>query len=424
MDELAYRKSMESRNSVALNPTMDSFALMHLLRNLPSTEDEKDENPELLTLYRMDLDYNTAYEIIDQLFRWSAVEMKDCQGDHMHTLLAAILEDKNIKHLSLAGEALGEATTRALRDGIVGDSHGLHELTLTIDMPRGVTETIISEGICKSSLGKLDLSQCDFSPDSIDVLCAALQSNTMLTSLKLVKCRLEDDEIARLVRSLEKNESLAELSLALNYAEDDAMMAICDLLRSPRSGLKSLNLAQQNPGMLDFVSFAAALCENRTLQRIDFKESFVQNMHVAALADALKRNRTVQELNLENCGLTDSMLSILTDRLEGCSGLLKLFLRNNDCRKQLGSGTLSRNTTLQVLEIEQELMHPTVYYHLCLNRGGRQFLGTNAVPTSVWPVLFSRVNTIFEKDDDIAPESYHGIGAADVLYNLLRGSVF
>jgi Ran GTPase-activating protein (RanGAP) involved in mRNA processing and transport len=237
-------------------------------------------------------------------------------------------------------------------------------------------------------------------------------------------CRLEDDEVARIVQSLESNQQLSELSLGMNYAEDDAMLAVCNLLRSSRSGLKSLNLAQQNPGTLDLISFAVALRENRTLQRIDFRESFVQHVHVAALAEALNHNATVQELNLENCGLTNSMLSTLVKRLDGWSGLMKLYLRDNGCGNQLDAATLKGNCILQVLDIEQELMHPNVYFHLCLNRGGRQFLETNRIPLALWSILFFRVNRIFEEDDSIPPDSHHGIGAADVLYYLLKGSVF
>eukprot|EP00980_Cylindrotheca_fusiformis_P010211 scaffold2271_cov130-Cylindrotheca_fusiformis.AAC.6 len=426
MDELAYRKRMESRNSVAVHPTMDPFMLMQLFRRLPNNNDEKEEKPQLLSLYRTDLDYNTTYEIIDQLFRWSRVEMKDCHGDHMHTLLMAIMRHKNIAQLSLMGEALEEASINAIRDGIAGDAHGLQELTLTIDMPSGTTRAILSDGINNSSLAALDLSQCDFSPDSIDVLCAALQSNTTLKSLKFVRCRLEDDELARIVGSVENNQQLAELSLALNYAEDDTMLAICNLLRSSRSRLESLNLAQQNPGMLDFLSFADALRENETLRKIDLKESFVQPFHINALADALSHNSTVQELNLETCGITDSMLSILLRQLEGGSGLVKLFLRGNDCSKPLDASILKQNCVLQVLDIEQDLMSADFYFHLCLNRGGRQFLNTNGVPLSLWPVFFSRVNRMLETENDEAPESesHHGIGAADVLYYLLKGSVF
>jgi hypothetical protein len=424
MDELAYRKSMESRNSLALNPTMDSFMLMQLLRNLPNSDNEKQHKLELLTLHRIDLDYNTTFEIIDQLSRWSQVEVDNCQGDHMHSLLEAILKHANIKQLSISGEELDEASIGALRDGIAGDSHGLQELSLTIDMSRESTCAIVCEGINRSSLAKLDLSQCDFSPDSIEVLCTALQSNSTLISLNLEMCRLDDNEVAGIVQSLESNQQLSELSLGMNYAEDDAMLAVCNLLRSPRSGLKSLNFSQQNPGTLDLISFAAALSENRTLQRIDFRESFVQHAHVAALTEALNHNTTVQELNLENCGLTNSMLSILVERLDGWSGLVKLYLRDNECRNQLDAATLKGNCILQVLDIEQELIHPNIYFHLCLNRGGRQFLETNRIPLALWPILFFRVNRIFEKDDSIPPDSHHGIGAADVLYYLLKGSVF
>ncbi|CAJ1949560.1 unnamed protein product [Cylindrotheca closterium] len=426
MNELDYRRSMEARNSVTLNSNMDSFDLINLLRNLPKDiVGEDNEKCEILTLHRVDLDYNTVYEIIDQLFRWSQVEFDDSSGHHMYALLNAILKHENIKHLSIIGDELDPDSVEAMKEGLC--SCYLHELVLFIELTREAATSIILEGINNApSILKLDLSQCEISPDSIEVICQALETNESLVSLNLENCRLQDDEIAEILLSLQDNQSLQHLSLAMNYAEDEAMNAASRLLQSPTSRLKSLNLAQQNPGTLDLLSLSAGLRENKKLQRLDLYESFVDKQHMAAFAEVLTVNTTLRELNFENCGLKDSILSLLLVQLKRFTGLQKLYIKKNELSKQLDPSTIRGNFMLQVLDVEDRLMHPQVYIDLALNRGGRQYLDQNMLPMGLWPTLFERVNRYFqETSDDQAPSRcHHGFSSADALFYLIKGSVF
>lgn len=426
MNELDYRKSMEARNSLTLHQNMDSFDLINLLRNLPKDMvGEDSERCELLTLHRVDLDYNTAYEIIDQLFRWSQVELDDSSGDHMYALLSAVLKHDNITQLSIISDELDRNSVEAMKEGLC--SCHLQELSLTIELTREATTSIMLNGInLASSISKLELSQCEISPDSIEVLCEALRANESLVALNIENCRLEDDEVSQILLSLQNNQSLQNLSVAMNYADDEAVNAASTLLQSQKSGLKSLNLAQQNPGTLDLLSLSDGLRANKTLQRLDLHESFVHKQHMAAFAEVLSVNTTLRELNLENCGLKDSILSLLLVRLKKFTGLQRLYIRENELSIQLDPSTIRGNFMLQVLDVEDRLIHPQVYIDLALNRGGRQFLDRNMLPMGLWPTLFERVNKYFQEssDDQASQRCHHGYSSADALFYLINGSVF
>jgi hypothetical protein len=437
---------------------MDFGILANLLRNLDDYDAER--VIDNLSLYRIDLDYNVSWEVMEQLSRWKRVELDYCEGDHVHAVISHIFKHSNIQRLRIISSDLDSPTVHALGMGLQSRHHGLKELSLTIDMPTETTRVLCqainhhqggagSGSLLQTTtpLVSLDLSQCDFgcagADDAIAVLCQGLQENTSLVCLKLENCRLDDDEVADLARSLRLHPTLQELSLRMNYAEDESISAIADLLRQTPA-LARLDLGQQNPGVLDLVVLAQALQVNQTLRRLNVKESYVFDAHMQALAETLAtQNSTLQELNLENCGLRDSGLAFFMERLSDFRGLTKLWLKENRFHNHKVDDDdvlllLKRNRTLQILDLEDEiLVPPMVRYHLCLNRGGRKFLTPNSVPLSLWPMLLARVNRLVfdekketdndeddDNDDDDGDDdgdNRQGIGAPDVLYYLLQG---
>jgi hypothetical protein len=291
---------------------------------------------------------------------------------------------------------------------------GLEELSLTVDMSTDMLQ-VLWQGINNQHqpssannnnalLSKLDLSQCNFrAGDAITALCQGLQQNKSIQTLSLENCRLRDDEVADLVRALQHHPTLQDISLRMNYAEGASMEAIADLLGSTPA-LQRLDLAQQNPGVLDLASFAPALQENKTLVSLNLQENYLYDAHMPAVAQALAHNRTLNELNLENCELGDTSLAVLVEHLGDFRGLTHLWLQENRFRKPLDEQLLlrglHRNHWLQVLDLEEDdakkLMTPvTAKRLLYLNRGGRQLLGPNKVPLSLWPTLLARVNRSF-----------------------------
>jgi hypothetical protein len=431
---------------LALNSHMDWITITALLRLPP--------HPYLhLSLYRVELDYNISHEIIDQLHRCHTIQLDYCDGDYIHEVISHCLSLKTVTTISFCG-ALSQQVLNAFCDGL-GRSQ-LDELRLTVDMPTEVVQAFgMAINQCES-LQKLDLSQCEFGgadeeeEDAIGTLCEVLQQNTTLHTLHLSSCRLEDDEVAQVATALCRHPCLRELSFRMNYAQDEAIDAISNHLIRHTPSLQSLDLAQQNPGVLDLEILALALGANNTLQTLNLQENFLHDAHVQALVTAMTKNTTLRELNLENCELGHVGCSKLLDGLGQFRGITKLWLKENKFSQSAVSvpadgctNDIAQNLTLQVLDLDDDIVLPDhVKQVLEWNRGGRQSLTPNAVPLSLWPTILARVHRIFpnEEDPETQPSS-KGEGqeeatkesnasasstsatttAVDILYYMLQG---
>ena len=407
-------------NTLALHSHMDFIALARLLR------DESNRQLEILSLYKLDMDFNVAAEIVDHLQRWRQVILVQCDGDHLHHVIAALFRQPTIQQVSLCGGRLDLQVVDAIGRGLQYE-HSLVELSLTVDMPSPTTLALCQGMNSPGSkhLRTLDLSQCDFGADAIAVLCQGFANNQQLQSINLEHCRLEDFEVADLVQSLREHPSLQELSVRMNYCEQEAVEAMADLLTSPTSKLQRLDMAQQDPGVLDLAILARALRNNTTLQFLDLRENFVYDAHMACLADALCVNTTLKELYLENCDIGDLGWHSLLDRLPEMHGIRKLWLRMNRFQKSTVNDemvleqAIRCNSMLHVLDLDPPMSSSQLLqYYLCLNRGGRQCLSPNSIPLSLWPILLERTryqHLITEVQRDA------GIIEADILYCLLHG---
>jgi Ran GTPase-activating protein (RanGAP) involved in mRNA processing and transport len=397
--------------ALALNSRMDFITLARLLRN----EDESDEVKHL-SLYRIDLDYNTSFEVVNSLKRFTQVEMVYCEGDHVDVVIAALFQHENIERVAFCGVQLDPSVVVALGRAL-SSSHKVHELTLTVDMPIHTTQ-VLCQGINSGSshLKNLDLSQCNFVADAISVLATGFFENKHLESLKLENCRLEDEEVAELVQALQEHPTLRELSLRLNYCETDAIQAIATLLES-QNCLEHLDISQQNPGVLDLSMLANALHLNTTLKYLAVRESYLLDAHLISVAQALTNNTSLEELHLEACDLGDTGFGDFLKLLPKMKGVRRLYFRGNRLKPSKESllKAMESNQILQVLDLDDEWSSTELQFQLTLNRCGRRFLAPNTIALSMWPVLFERVKYAVGQDN------VGDIPEADVLYCLLHG---
>jgi Ran GTPase-activating protein (RanGAP) involved in mRNA processing and transport len=398
--------------ALALNSHMDFRTLARFLRN----EDESDEVKHLY-LYRMDLDYNISFEVINSLKRFTQVEMMFCDGSHVDVVIAALFQHENMERVAFTGAQLDPPVVVAFGRAL-SSSHKVHELTLTVDMSIHTTQVLfqgINSGI--SHLKNLDLSQCNFVADAISVLATGFSKNKSLERLKLESCRLEDEEVAELVQALREHPTLRELNLRLNYCEIDAIQAIATLLESSQTCLERLDISQQNPGVLDLSMLAKALHLNTSLKYLAVQESYIRDAHLICLAQALTNNTTLEELHLEACDLGNTGFDHFLEQLPEMKGARRLYFRENRLKPSKESllKAMESNQILQILDLDDELSSTELQFHLTLNRCGRRFLAPNTIAISMWPVLFERVKAA------VGQGNVGDIREADVVYCLLHG---
>jgi Ran GTPase-activating protein (RanGAP) involved in mRNA processing and transport len=398
--------------SLALNSHMDFHTLARFLRK----EDASDECKNL-SLYRMDLDYNVAFEVVSSLKRFTQVEIIFCKGNHLDVVMEALFQHENMERVAFSAAQMDPPVVAALGRALSSGSHKVQELTLTVDMPMNTTQ-VLFQGINTSGLHhvkNLDLSQCNFVADAIPVLATALSENKHLEILKLDSCRLEDDEVGELVQALREHPTLRELSLRRNYCEIDALQAIATLLES-KTCLERLDISQQNPGVLDLSVLARALHLNTSLKYLAVQESYLRDAHLICLAQALTHNTSLEELHLEACDLGNTGFYRFLEQLPKMKGVRRLYFRDNRLKPSQESllKAMELNQILQVLDLDDGLSFTELQSQLTLNSCGRRFLAPNTIATSMWPVLFERVKSAVG----------HNVGdlqEADVVYCLLHG---
>lgn len=403
-------------NTLALTNAMDFYTLANLVRNL----DDVQADINVLSLYRMDLNYNYAHEVFPILFRFSEVVIESCEGTHVHAVIAGILEQEKINRLYMSSQVIDPQVDVAFERGLLASR--LQDLSLTIEMLRD-TAVCLCAGINGSTIKRLTLDQCEIYMDAVEILSGCFEANETLEILKVEHCRLRDDEVAEIVRAVKHHPTLLELSVRLNYAHEEAIDAVAELLKAtPR--LRRLDLAQQNPGVLDLSQIAEALFDNCTLEHLNLQENYLNDMHIEELVRTLSVNETLRELNLENCELKDAGLAMLVDSIGAFPGLTHLWLKENNFKMPLNEEVLSlslkKNFVLHVLDLDDEDWIPaSLKYHMFLNRAGQRFLAPDGtISLSLWPTLFARVQNLCKgQNDDKFQER-------DVHFDLLRRLAF
>lgn len=312
-------------NTLALTKSMDFYTLANLVRNLDDVESEM----TILSLYRMDLDFNYAHEVLPILERFDEIILEDCEGSHLHMIISSAMKQASIRRFRIFSQVLDPHVDEALETGLKNST--LVDLSLTIEMPRETTERLCL-GINHSRLQKLSLDQCEVYVDAVEVLCDCFRSNPSLQVLRLEHCRFRDYEIAELVRSVKDHPSLLELSVRMNRVLDEGVEACAELLQcTPR--LERLDLSQQDPGFLDLRPLAESLRINRTLTHLNIQENYLNDAHIPALVESLSVNTTLRHLNLENCELKQEGLSLLMNSLGNWTTLTHLHLKENNFRE-------------------------------------------------------------------------------------------
>lgn len=101
--------------------------------------------------------------------------------------------------------------------------------------------------------------------------------------------------------------ALEELRLWVGWLDDEADAAFEQVLASPGSTLRTIELGRCNADATTLACIAGGLKRNSTLQTLKIVESHVTSdaKGVAALADALATNDTLTSLDLSNNGIAD-----------------------------------------------------------------------------------------------------------------------
>ncbi|XP_052445019.1 protein NLRC5 isoform X16 [Carassius gibelio] len=230
---------------------------------------------------------------------------------------------------------------------------------------------------------KIKLNTCELTEKSCSVLATVLSSKPNLKEMNLNNSRLLDSGVKQICEGLKKSK-LEILKLSNCSITEEGYKALASALRSNRSHLKELDLTGNDPGQsgvkelvnvlqgylckLRFLQSPAAveacqyvtrvLCikDPLTLSELNLSKHKLELKNVEQLAALMQdKHCRLNKLQLCDCDLTEESCLVLATVLRSNSSLKELDMSNNNLKdsgiKKLQNGLENKNCTLQKLRL-------------------------------------------------------------------------
>lgn len=276
----------------------------------------------------------------------------------MTDLVRGIDNQKNLTHLSLAGNDLDDASMISLLD--VLKDKPIVELNLShVNMSAGAAMALADFLSTNQTIEVLYLHNNKLT-SGLSRLAQGLAANKSLTQLDLGHCALTPQDVMALARVCKEQNRLKQLSLNGNTLAECANQ-LFDLWNDPSMGqpltLEALLLdATELPDVHGLCQFIA---QNQSLKTLSLNGNALQAAHTAQLQKAVQQCESLQRLFLRQMDINhehrDAVLRFVTDTPH----LRHLDLSENPMSSELHlqlSKALADNQSLVVLDLVDTLV--------------------------------------------------------------------
>lgn len=110
-------------------------------------------------------------------------------------------------------------------------------------------------------------------------------TNLSIRTMMMQNCNIGARGAIALGEGLVKNHTLKHLNLANNKIEDDGGLIFANVLSSPKTNLKYLNISVNHVSNRTCIAIAKTLHRNRTLAYLILRDNSIKNEGVQALID-------------------------------------------------------------------------------------------------------------------------------------------
>eukprot|EP00744_Colponema_vietnamica_P006942 GILI01010024.1.p1 GENE.GILI01010024.1~~GILI01010024.1.p1 ORF type:complete len:689 (-),score=178.30 GILI01010024.1:130-2196(-) len=155
------------------------------------------------------------------------------------------------------------------------------------------TQSIFQGLATDKGLIELGVSNCGVDDAAVQVLCAALATNTMIGSIEMQRNLITSHGAIELAKVLLKNRCLISLGLGQNRIEDEGTCALASAVEVNKH-LEMLDLSETWTGDRGLIAMGVALANNSSLGIVRFCNNHVSDDGGTAFAALLNKNKTLQ----------------------------------------------------------------------------------------------------------------------------------
>ncbi|XDV23258.1 hypothetical protein PO909_027917, partial [Leuciscus waleckii] len=271
----------------------------------------------------------------------------DLSGDKLGDLdgekLSALLMDSHskVEKMKLNNCELTEKSCSVLAT-VLSSKTILKEINLNNSrlLDSGVKE--ICEGVKKSKLKIMKLSNCDLTEESCSALASVLSSSSIsLTDLDLSNNNLQDSGVNLLSDGLKENVKVENLRLSDCSITEEGYKALASALRSNPSHLIELDLTGNDPGQSGVKELSdLQLDPNCQLKTLRFLGPAADEACQYVTGIVGKNPLLLRELNLSECELGDTRVNQIAALLLDKHCKLNIIQLNNNSITEEGCSAL------------------------------------------------------------------------------------
>ena len=265
--------------------------------------------------------------------------------DFVPILSKAIAKCTNLKTLDISYCGLTDADQSIMQAGF-DENQSLKILNISHNSFHKYTW--VCQGICNiDSLIKLDISHCNLSEESCDIISNKFYEGWGLIDLNISGNPIGNNGISQLLSSLCDNITLVTLNISNTELGEDFVNELGEFLNSTHV-LRDIDISNNIIGDSLAKAFAAVLPSQDSIEKINISTCRITDEGAFSLCKAIAKNSTIKEIVLKDNFLSQHIGFDLVEILRENESLQKIDLTSNqiDCFALEAIETLCQRNSL------------------------------------------------------------------------------
>jgi len=339
---------------------------------------------QYLSLSHCELNENGLSYILDAIKSTRMLTYLDLSFNPISDMLAGkianlISGNNNLKHLSLSNCVLQEVGFISIADALTNTALSWLDISFNSITSRIASElSLCKMFIVKSKLRCLNLNNCQWQGDSLEIMlntivrlenlkCISLSgckinykeakivasfvsSSNAIEQLILENCSITPARIERILVALKQVKTMKHLNLSKNQIPEKAISFLVRFITGNK--IEQIEFSHCSLGVGQFSEFLLAIANNvRTLQYLDLSYNDISDDEASCVASAITNNEYLYHVNLTNNHFSSSGIQIILNAMAVIHSLKFVHLGSYDITDELADDVVAVAISNPALEV-------------------------------------------------------------------------